>query len=44
MYYDQDWDLNQISGTYWHNPLVWRMDGDNGSLNSPETWLAQPLT
>ncbi len=38
MYYDSDWLLgggllSEISGSSWHTPVAWRMDGDNGSLN-----------
>lgn len=38
MYYAPDWNegggiSREISGTYWHNPVSWRMAGDNGSLN-----------
>ncbi len=33
MYYSSDWNqgggiLNEISGSYWHNPIAFRMDGD----------------
>ncbi len=38
MYYDVDWlgddeELDEVSATDWHNPVAWRMEGDNGSLN-----------
>lgn len=38
IFYDSDWNLgggiaNEISGSNWHNPIAWRMQGDNGSLN-----------
>lgn len=37
-FYDDDWNLGgglarEVSGSYWHNPAAFRMDGDNGSLN-----------
>ena len=37
-FYDDDWNqggglAKEVSGSYWHNPLAFRMDGDNGSLN-----------
>ncbi len=38
MYYENDWAsvgtlLKNISGSDWHNPMAFRMLGDNGSLN-----------
>jgi hypothetical protein len=39
IYYDSaDWLLggglaSEVSGSSWHTPVAWRMDGDNGSLN-----------
>jgi len=38
IYYEKDWLLGgglakEVSGIYWHNPIAFRMEGDNGSLN-----------
>jgi hypothetical protein len=33
LYYGTDWDLTQVSGSRWHNPVAFRMEGGNGSLN-----------
>ncbi len=38
MYYDADWNLGgglteEVSAEYWHNPIAWRTEGENGSLN-----------
>ncbi len=38
MFYAGDWELGggvlkENSGTYWHNPIAFRMDGPNGSMN-----------
>jgi hypothetical protein len=38
LYYDSDWALGgglaeEVSSSEWHNPVAWRTEGDNGSLN-----------
>jgi hypothetical protein len=38
IFYDQDWNLGagankEISGSFWHNPVAWRCDCPNGSMN-----------
>jgi hypothetical protein len=38
LYYADDWNLGggldeEVSAEAWHNPVAWRTEGDNGSLN-----------
>jgi hypothetical protein len=38
LYYDTDWNLGggitkEISGSYWHNPIAFRTQNPNGSMN-----------
>lgn len=38
LYYADDWNLGgglaqEVSAQAWHNPVAWRTEGDNGSLN-----------